>query len=58
MEKQIFAFGGYVANQRWGTDTVEEFDIETGTWNMARNMLIKRAGHAVSPVPSDINNSC
>ena len=58
MEKQIFAFGGYAANQDKGSDNVEEFDIETGTWNMTRSMMYRRAGHGVSAVPSDINNSC
>ena len=58
MENKILALGGYVEKEYEATTLVEEYDLETKTWRMARSLLYPRAGHAVAAVPSDINNWC
>ena len=58
VEKKILAFGGFVANEDGATPSVEEYDVASGTWSVARSMIYSRGGHSVTPIPSDLNNSC
>ena len=59
METKILAFGGLRnGGGSDGTDTVEEYDLETQTWTLARSMIYPRQGHAVTAIPSDLNNWC